>query len=379
VSQKTILIFQPYVDEIGHFKDFHTIWRTYLIGEGVRVLSVLGTTTVTREQDVWTFPNQSKNRLIQILGTIKGLQIARAKAVHHHAAAIYVQDFEILTFSIAWLLYFRSHRAINVVLHQHSGNFQPDASASFFIRSYRWLTRFLYNWLLSYPNITIVANGKFIADALIAYTKTPHTSRVIASNWGTTLAAEPHRDTKIPNSFLFAGIIRSDKNIEYLLQEFARVADQNFTLTIAGKPFDYTVEHIQQLIDASGIPPENITFIPGYFSYDDWRHIFGRAEFIVIPYKSTNQSSSGPLIDALQFGCIPIVSDFGERGFITKAYEFGMTFNFTDTQLSDCLRDILKPSFDRTPFLKSIEEKKHTFTWNFILDDLTKKRTIFRI
>jgi glycosyltransferase involved in cell wall biosynthesis len=386
-TQRPILLYQPYCDQIGHFKDFHAIWRSYLESQQIPVLSVLGTTEITSDETTVVFANTSANRMLQIIRTVSGLRMAFAQARRSRARAIYIQDFEIATYSLTRWLFGWNVPAERICLHQHAGNFNTTAADSVVMRLYRTLTRRLYINLLRDPRVRIIANGSNIASELRTYTRHVNDDSVIDSNWGTKVGSEVSNTPsgakssqnypKKRNTFLFAGIIRSDKNLEYLLEEFAQLSEGEAHLLIAGIPFDYTSDEIEAFIRKVDIPPANITFRPAFFSTDEWSEMFREYEFIVIPYRASNQSSSGPLIDALQFNCIPIVSDYGERGYITRAYNIGLCFNFDQKPLRSVLKQVTSADYDRTEYLRRIETIKNQFTWSYILNDLTHQKAIF--
>jgi len=386
-TQRPILLYQPYCDQIGHFKDFHAIWRRYLESQQIPVFSVLGTTEITSDETTVVFANTSANRMLQIIRTVSGLRVAFSQARRTRARAIYIQDFEIATYSLARWLFGWNVPAERICLHQHAGNFNTTSADSVVMRAYRTLTRRLFINLLRDPRVRIIANGSNIASELRTYTRHVNDDSVIDSNWGTNVGdagnlpvdngTQPGPIIKKPNSFLFAGIIRKDKNLEYLLSEFAHLPAGSAHLLIAGKPFDYTPSEIEVLVQQSGIPVENVQFLPSFFTPEEWAEMFRAAEFIVIPYRAANQSSSGPLIDALQFNCIPIVSDYGERGYITRAYNIGLCFNFDQKTLRSVLKQVTSADFDRTEYLRRIETIKNQFTWSYILNDLTHQKAIF--
>lgn len=376
-DERPILLYQPYCDQIGHFKEFHAIWREYLLTQDYVVLSVLGTTEIPPDETTVTFSNTSTSRTRQILRTLHGLRLAFRHARRVRARAIYIQDFEITTFMLArWLFGYRLP-VQRICLHQHAGNFHPSPGDSRFFKLYRSITRRLYTVLLGDPRVRIIANGSHIAQALRSYTHHGNDASVLDSNWGTQVQSLGVESVKRPNSFLFAGIIRSDKNLDYLLREFAQLPAGKAHLHIAGIPFDYTADEIRVKISQSAIPAENITFEPSFFTAQEWADRFRASEFIIIPYRASNQSSSGPLIDALQFGCIPIVSDYGERGYITRTYDLGLRFDFEQTPLREILGLVCSPEFDPTPYRERIRSVKSQFTWSFILHDLTHQKKIF--
>jgi len=372
---RKLLLFQPYVDEIGHFRFFYSLWQSHLNEQGYVVSGLVGCLTPPVDlPETEYFINTSKGRFTRILGTIKGMGIAFKSASDKQIPVIYIQDFEIMALSIAMMLNWRRVKTLRIVLHQHAGNFEVDRSESLVLHLYRKITKVLFRRLLARPNVRIIANGGYIAEALQQYTGIGAPT-VVASTWGTT----PGNMTapKESKSFLFAGILRNDKNLELVLASLAKHLDAEWTLIIAGRPFDYTAEQIHKMIRDAGIPEHRVETHLRFIPDEEWATFFSRSEYIFVPYKAYNKSNSGPLIDALQYECIPIVSDVGERGDLVKRFGIGYAFDFGHRSLSELLKRLLTPEHDNTSVLTSIRQVKDDFTWPKILRDLTDNHRIF--
>lgn len=372
---RKILLFQPYADVIGHFRFFFDLWRAHLIETGYEVTGLVGYATEPKiKPDTEYFVNSSEGKFTRILGTIKGFSQAFRLASDRNIPVIYIQDFEIVALSIAMWMNPRKVNSFSMVLHQHAGNFEVDRSDSLVLHLYRHVTKMLFKQLLARPNVRIIANGGYIAEALEQYTGIGAPT-VVASTWGTTpgTMTAPKEST----SFLFAGIIRNDKNLELVLASLAKHLDAEWTLIIAGRPFDYTSEQIHKLIREAGIPESRVETHLRFIPDEEWATFFSRSEYIFIPYKAYNKSNSGPLIDALQYECIPIVSDFGERGDLVKRFGIGYAFDFESRTLSELLKGLLHEDHDKTKVLRAIRTVKDDFTWPKILRDLTENHRIF--
>lgn len=372
---RKLLLFQPYVDEIGHFRFFFDLWRAHLIESGYEVTGLVGFASPPSDTPALEyFVNPAKGRFTRILGTIKGLNLAFRFASDRNIPMMYIQDFEIVALTVALWMNPRKVHSLSIVLHQHAGNFEVDQADSRVLHLYRNVTKLLFRRMLARPNVRIIANGRYIAEALEQYTGIGAPT-VVASTWGTT----PGRRCvpKEPRTFLFAGILRNDKNLELVLESLAMHLESEWRLIIAGRPYDYTAEQIHKMIREAGIPESrfetHLRFIPN----EEWSTFFSRSEYIFVPYKAYNKSNSGPLIDALQYECIPIVSDFGERGDLVKRLGIGYAFDFEKRSLSDLLKRLLDPDHDNTLVLNSIRSVKDDFTWPKILRDLTENHRIF--
>ena len=372
---RRILLYQPYLDEIGHFRFFFELWREHLKASGFEVTGLVGFAKEPESApDTDYFVNPAKGRFTRILGTVKGLSRAFRMAEERRIAVVYIQDFEIITLFIA--MWVNRHRLAGrrIVLHQHAGNFEVGASESRLLHLYRRFTRTLFARVLRMPEVRIIANGVSIAEVLTRYSGVGAPT-VIASTWGT--APGSSNAPKEPNTFLFAGILRSDKNLELVLDSLAARLDAPWTLIIAGRPFDYTTEQIHAMIRDAGIPEDRLETHLRFIPDAEWATFFSRAEYVFIPYKAYNQSNSGPLIDALQYDCIPVVSDYGERGALVRTHGIGYAFDFDEHPLTDLLKDLLAEGHSNAEVVKAIRSVKADFTWPKILRDLTGKHRIF--
>lgn len=370
-----VLLYQPYMDEIGHFRFFFELWKQHLTASGYDVTGVTGYAVEPAEppSDVH-FVNPAKGRFTRILGTMKGLGLAFRTAQERRIPVIYIQDFEIVTLTLAMVRYRKLMDGKRIVLHQHAGNFEVDASESWVLHLYRRLTRVLFRRLLLNPDVRIIANGISIAEGLERYTGIGAPT-VVASTWGTR-PGEPTAPSE-PNHFLFAGILRKDKNLEGVLDAFSRFGKRDWSLTIAGRPMEYTPDEILGLIRRSGVDATRIDLQLRFIDDDEWASFFSRATYVLIPYKAFNKSNSGPLIDALQYDCIPIVSDFGERGDMVRRLGIGYAFDFDMRTLVALLDRLLAPGHSNDEVLDAIRSVKSDHTWPKILRDLTENHRIF--
>jgi glycosyltransferase involved in cell wall biosynthesis len=370
-----VLLYQPYMDEIGHFRFFFELWRQHLTASGYEVTGMAGfSKEPDHTPDTDYFVNPAKGRFTRILGTLKGLSRAFRLAEERSIPVLYIQDFEIITLSTA--MWVNRHRLVGrrIVLHQHAGNFEVEAAESRVLHLYRRLTRPLFRRLLRKPEVRIIANGGSIAEGLERYTGVGAPT-VIASTWGTR-PGEPTAPSE-PNHFLFAGILRKDKNLEGVLDAFSRFGKRDWSLTIAGRPMEYTPDEILGLIRRSGADATRIDLQLRFIDDDEWASFFSRATYVLIPYKAFNKSNSGPLIDALQYDCIPIVSDFGERGAMVRRLGIGYAFDFDKRTLIALLDRLLAQGHSNAEVAKAIRSVKADFTWPKILRDLTGKHRIF--
>ncbi|MBI3626689.1 glycosyltransferase family 4 protein [Candidatus Uhrbacteria bacterium] len=123
--------------------------------------------------------------------------------------------------------------------------------------------------------------------------------------------------------FLFFGILRRDKGIEYLLEAVSRVK-QNFRLLIAGSPFDYTEAEVIQLIKSLGIEDKVILKI-GYIPEKEVYNYFCASNALILPYIKIYTGGSGPLLKEAAICKVPaIVSNVSEMGPLVNEHQMGL-------------------------------------------------------
>jgi glycosyltransferase involved in cell wall biosynthesis len=124
--------------------------------------------------------------------------------------------------------------------------------------------------------------------------------------------------------FLFFGMIRRDKGIEYLFEATARLQGNPFRVLVAGVPFDYSEEQVKTLITAKSLQDRLVSKL-AYIAEEDVPAYFYASDVLVLPYPKIYTGGSGPLIrGACSHGKPVIVTDVSEMGRLVKANQFGL-------------------------------------------------------
>jgi glycosyltransferase involved in cell wall biosynthesis len=359
-----IIIYQPYYSRIGHFKSFFDNLFSYLSRN--IYCDIWGYIGVNERININTKIKQhiykSKNKYIQILLTFFGLNKVYTISNKNNLQFIQILDYEIVTLSLVTLLNYFRIKNKHLILHQHSINSYKNKS--FPGRVYSFLSKCSFKVLSRLFNVTFLTNGERISDYLIKHV-TKSTS-VHTGGWGSDY--EPCNLKPRRNSFLFIGILRKDKNLEYLINSINKL-DFGINVTIAGYPQDYCFETLNTTVNSL----DNHHNIQTFFKYLDvaeMRELYAEHEFLMIPYGKENQSNSGPLIDGLMFSCIPIVSNYGERGHIISTNNIGITFQFEeDHSLTNAIVKAcdLKDS-EREKMRDMIFQFAETVNWDYIFN-----------
>lgn len=143
--------------------------------------------------------------------------------------------------------------------------------------------------------------------------------------------------------FLFFGMLRKDKGVEYFLEAISLIKDKDFKVLLAGSLFDYKESDILGLIDKLGIKDKIIARI-GYISDKDIYDYFFAGDALVLPYIKIYAGGSGPLLKEGAICKVPaIVSDVSEMGRLVKKYDMGFVAEpESPRSLADAMDKFLK-------------------------------------
>jgi len=155
--------------------------------------------------------------------------------------------------------------------------------------------------------------------------------------------------------FLFFGMLRKDKGIEYLLKAVSLIKKETFKLVIAGSLFDYTETDIKSLIEKLDIK-EKVILRLGYVEDKKVPWYFFSSDAVIFPYGKIYTGGSGPLLkEAAIFGTPVIASDVSEMGRLVKKYKMGLVAKPENPE--DLSRQIIN-------FLHLSQEQKQQFADN---------------
>lgn len=145
--------------------------------------------------------------------------------------------------------------------------------------------------------------------------------------------------------FLFFGMLRKDKGMEYFFEAISLLKDQDFKVLIAGSLFDYKESEILNLIDKSGIK-NKIVLRLGYIEVEKVYYYFFASDVLVLPYVKVYTGGSGPLLKEAAVCKIPaIVSDVSEMGRLVKEKKMGLVAEPENPEsLAEKMKEFLKMS-----------------------------------
>lgn len=368
-----VLLYQPYYSDPGHFRDFFRLYFDHLAERGSACHGILGVNdemAASEPRSATLFKRSFPQRRLRMLDNITGLRklLQAAKASNQEVDAIQLLDVEIILLTIFVFFNRRYFKKKRVVVNLHSINHLSGNNKGVLRTMYAALVKRGYRYLERTLSLRVVTNGAFLTEFMVTHGFLKDQT-VITSAWGSPdLQKELAPELKEDHTFLFLGMIRKDKNPEYLLDQFSKV-DGACKLIIAGMPRDYTRQQMQQMIEYSGIDRDKLELYLDYLSTDRMYELYNRARYLVLPYTKSNVSSSGPLVTALQFNCIPIASDYGQRAQIIRQYQCGHLFGLDEEDaLSRLVEELLQQN--RNPLTSEIKEAKRNHQWGHIISRL---------
>lgn len=124
--------------------------------------------------------------------------------------------------------------------------------------------------------------------------------------------------------FLFFGMLRKDKGIEYFFKAISLLKDEEFKVLMAGSLFDYQESEILNLIKKLGIKDKIILRL-GYIDDKEIYFYFFASDILVLPYIKIYTGGSGPLLKEAAICKVPaIVSNVSEMGRLVSKYNMGL-------------------------------------------------------
>ncbi len=164
--------------------------------------------------------------------------------------------------------------------------------------------------------------------------------------------------------FLFFGMLRRDKGIEYFLKAVSLLKNKDFKVLIAGSLFDYQESEILNLIEKLGIK-DKVFLKLGYIEQNEVYFYFYASNILILPYVKIYTGGSGPLLKEAAVCKIPsIVSNVSEMGRLVKEKKMGLV---AEPENSESLAEKMK-EFSEMPEKQRKELGENAFkvanTWN---------------
>ena len=159
------------------------------------------------------------------------------------------------------------------------------------------------------------------------------------------------------------GMVRDYKGVDVLLRAFRELEDAE--LWIVGRPLNYSMEPLHEL--AREVPAK-VRFVTRYVTEPEIPAFFRRADVLVLPYRSVDQS--GVLYAGLAFGKPMVISDVG--GFSEVGEEHGAARLVPPGDapaLAAALRDLLSDPQERAALGgRAATAAAGAYSWDDIAD-----------
>ena len=174
--------------------------------------------------------------------------------------------------------------------------------------------------------------------------------------------------------FLFFGILRKDKGIEYLLDAAAGMDSDEFTLIIAGWPMEYPAEQIFQMarrVRAADRVRLRLEYIPD----QDVPTYFAACDALILPYTKAYTGGSGPLLKgACTYGRPVIATRVSGMGQLIDRHRIGLVAEPENAQaLAEKLREFLRlPEETRTAMAANAAALAAANSWESLAARLTE-------
>lgn len=364
-----ICLYQPYYNSKGHFPDYFDRFARFLQYQTDCNIHGVVERNEKRSQpkniQLYSFTASLKRTKRSVFNNLDALHTLHSKVpmckIYHFL------DVELLILFLYLTIIGNRYRDSTIVITQHSTNSYKNSAGKCL---YKRFIKVLYKLARKKLQIYFITNGRAIGEDLKQFFDIP-ASNIQLSEWGADTESNAGIEEKIPKSFLVAGILRKDKGLEFLADVLPSITEP-MKLTIAGYPMDYSADEIWDMF--SSLPDYiEIEFKLDYLENSVLSALMKSREFLIIPYKPENKSSSGPLIQGLLNGMIPIVSNYGERARIVNEHASGISFDYSEISLKEALHDALQLT-DESKKKMGLHNRDltHTFSWDAIFRGYTK-------
>jgi len=156
---------------------------------------------------------------------------------------------------------------------------------------------------------------------------------------------------------LIFGLVREYKGLDVLIEALARLEHDDFMLTIAGE-FWWGRERISARVAELGLD-SRVEIVPRYVSDEEAANFFGRADAVILPYRSATGSGVIPL--AYHYGKPVVVTRTGGLPNVVVDGETGLIGPNAPKELAAAI-DAL-PELLGTDVAGAITELKKSLTW----------------
>ena len=262
---------------------------------------------------------------------------------------IYFLDYEYLSLLFCIFLFFRKNKKLILI---HSSTINGSGLYTLYKKSF-----FTFIKIAGFNKLEFVVNG-VTAQKELSSQQGPD-SLVHTVQYSEDISISEF-DSKLDSKNLFRldgkivfstiGMIRKDKNVPEIIRQFSKskyANNESFVLLIAGGLSDVSLNDLHDTIKSCGI--NNVQLQIGYFSDEDFKHLFLATDYMILAHGQNNSSQSGPLSICRNFDIPAIVAGNGELASYVQRNNVGLVAERIDTiyKKIDVIHDsALENSFD---------------------------------
>ncbi|OGF50356.1 MAG: hypothetical protein A2231_02360 [Candidatus Firestonebacteria bacterium RIFOXYA2_FULL_40_8] len=264
-----------------------------------------------------------------------------------------IQIFDTEYSILSLLLLFYGSSSSKVVVHISAPNFAyNEYNGPFILKLYKMLQRNILAYCIKKRVNGINSLGEYHREMLIKQLEIPESIAMGVIYDGADFQKIEYTQEIARNKlnidykgfvFLFFGILRRDKGIEYLLEAVSIIKDLDFKIIIAGALFDYKEAELQALISKYGIKDKLIVKFE-YIKDEEIPYYFFSADVVVFPYIKKYRGGSGPLLKQAAIYKKPVlVTAVSEMGRLVKSRNMGIVVTSENvTALADAMKGYMQ-------------------------------------
>lgn len=245
---------------------------------------------------------------------------------------IFLTDVEFLTATLLLKIFFNPIPAL--VWYIHMTNFTYDTySGSFIKKSYKVIQREIFrkvigreakafavlsDWHREKLRQQLRINEKFPIEVI------PDCGEVLDNQLDRSSARQMIGINYDGTLFMFLGMLRKDKGIEYLIEAASYLKSKELKFLIAGSLMHYTESQIKDLINKFGVS-EKVILRLSYIPDNEVPLYYSSCDAVIFPYPKIYTGGTGPLLKgACTYGKPVIATDISEMGRAVREYKLGL-------------------------------------------------------
>lgn len=293
---------------------------------------------------------------------------------------VFFTDVEYLTASL--LLKLKGRSMPPVVWHVQAANFSFNSyCGSVAKKSYKVFQRFIFKSVLGSKVKGFVVLGEFHKNELRKQLQLgPEFPIEIVSDGADVIdeliprakAREKLGIDYAGNIFLYLGVLRKDKGIEYFIEAIANLSDFDFKVIIAGSPFEWSRIELEKMIIEHNLSSKVILDL-NYVPDEKIAYYYCAADFVVFPYSVNYSGSCGPMTKGASTYHKPvIVTDVSDIGRMVKQFRNGLVVPPNDASaLAQAMLEFLNLSTeDQANLVGNAKKVAYEHSWPKVADSL---------